>query len=373
MKLLFVLDKRLDAGSIHAVAHYVRAGDEAGHVVALYGHPDPRYPTIRFATDPDGFDYVLFIAETAVQLSGLQLSRFVAAVPRARRAIVDTDGMFSPLTIIDQYDRNHADAPARERWIGRHAPLAGTIVQPTIGPAADGAVAVPFFGYDPALCVRPSTTPKPYGVMYVGHNWWRWREMARVILPALEGSRPRVGAVALIGSWWDAPPSWADYLALNVAFQSDPTWLMRLDVTVRPAVPFTDVIRTMSAATINLMLQRPVLRELRILTAKYFEIFCADTIPLVALDRQHAEVVYGTAGRELALEGDVAAVAAKIADVVDHPARYRERVQAVRCHLETYHSYQCRVAELVDTLRKGRSPMVAATVGAGVERTDRCG
>src|SRR5215471_8215975 len=107
MKILFVLDKRVDAGSIHAVANYVQAADEAGYVVALYGHPDPRYPAIRFGTDPAAFDHVIFIAETGLQLSSLQLGRFLAVVPRSRRAILDTDGMYNPLTILDGYDRNH--------------------------------------------------------------------------------------------------------------------------------------------------------------------------------------------------------------------------------------------------------------------------
>src|SRR5262249_51042611 len=64
MKILFVLDKRVDAGSIHAVANYVQAADEAGYVVALYGHPDSRYPAMRFSADPAAFDFVVFIAET---------------------------------------------------------------------------------------------------------------------------------------------------------------------------------------------------------------------------------------------------------------------------------------------------------------------
>ena len=38
------------------------------------------------------------------------------------------------------------------------------------------------------------------------------------------------------------------------------------------------------------MTQRPLFRELRLLTSKYFEIFCADTIPLVMIDPDHAVV-----------------------------------------------------------------------------------
>ena len=47
---------------------------------------------------------------------------------------------------------------------------------------------------------------------------------------------------------------------------------------------YHDVIQTMSTARINIFTQRPVLRHLKHLTLKYFEIFCADTIPLLMLD-----------------------------------------------------------------------------------------
>ena len=48
MRIMFVMDQRVDRGSIQSMANYVRAGDAAGHVIALYGCPDPRFPTIRF-------------------------------------------------------------------------------------------------------------------------------------------------------------------------------------------------------------------------------------------------------------------------------------------------------------------------------------
>jgi hypothetical protein len=353
MKILFVLDKRVDAGSIHAVANYVRAADEAGHIIALYGRPDPRYPTIRFSTDPGSFDHVLFIAETGIQLSGLQLSRLVASTPHDRRAIVDTDGMFGPLTLVDEYDYNHRSEAERQLWIARHKAMAPMVLQPSLGSACDGSLPVPFFGYDPRLRARPGSVAKRYQLVYVGHNWWRWREMSTLVLPAVREIRNRLDEICLIGSWWDAPPSWAGYLGLERAFEVDADWLRRLTIGVRPAVPYTDVVRTMSEGQINIMLQRPMLRRLRILTAKYFEIFCADTVPLVVLSREHAEAVYGPSGRELVLTETVDEAAAKLVDIVDHLHRYREIVEAVRGHLEDHHSYRCRLDELVRTLADG--------------------
>ena len=111
---------------------------------------------------------------------------------------------------------------------------------------------------------------------------------------------------------------------------------------------YHDVIRTMSTARINIMTQRPVLRHLKHLTLKYFEIFCADTIPLLMLDADHAEAVYGPAGRELSLPG---AVAAKLRDALRRPDHYRGVVEDVRRHLITHYSYDRQVEELFAALR----------------------
>jgi hypothetical protein len=103
----------------------------------------------------------------------------------------------------------------------------------------------------------------------------------------------------------------------------------------------------MAEARVNIMLQRPLLRSLRLLTAKYFEVFCAETIPLIALDQDHAESVYGPAVRELLLNDGVAA---KLIDVVSHENRYWEIVAEVRKHLAVHHNYRKRLQELVAAL-----------------------
>src|SRR5256885_4466403 len=76
MKILFMIDRRANRGSIQAVAGYVRAGDELGHSTALYGRPDPNYPGVRCSTDLGVFDYVVFICEFGLQwMSGLRMLR----------------------------------------------------------------------------------------------------------------------------------------------------------------------------------------------------------------------------------------------------------------------------------------------------------
>ena len=74
-----------------------------------------------------------------------------------------------------------------------------------------------------------------------------------------------------------------------------------------------------------------------------------DTIPLLMLEDDLAEAVYGPAGLELTLPGRVAE---KILDALERPDHYRGIVEDVRRHLLTHHSYRRRVEELVAALSR---------------------
>jgi hypothetical protein len=104
----------------------------------------------------------------------------------------------------------------------------------------------------------------------------------------------------------------------------------------------------MSTARINIFTQRPVLHHLKHLTLKYFEIFYADTIPLLMLDEDLAVAVYGEAARELVLPGRVAE---KLLDSLRRPDHYRSVVHSVRRHLARHYSYDLRFEELVAAVR----------------------
>jgi hypothetical protein len=347
MKILFVTDRRLNAGSIQALASYVRAGDEVGHTIAVYGCPDPSFAGVRFSTDAGAFDHVVFLFESKLRwLSGLQLARLLSRLPRRRRAIMDADGMYNQRIAVDAYDRNHPSDEQRSEWIEYYGKLADKILQPTFTPLEPEVGALPFYGYDPRGAIEGSRA-KRFDLLHVGHNWWRWREMSRVLLPALERIRSRLDGIGFVGSWWDAPPRWAADLGLQDAFCADADWLRRLGIQILPPVPFSEVVGTMASARVNLMTQRPLFRRLRLLTSKYFELFCADTIPLVMIDPDHAEAVYGPAGRELALDG---AIGNKLLDALARPKKYEAIVAEVRCHLAAHHSFRQRVQELVAAL-----------------------
>ena len=350
MRILFVMDQRVDRGSIQSVSNYVRAGDEAGYHIALYGRSDARFPTVRFSTDVGAFDYVVFLVESWRHwMSALRMPRMLAEVPRSRRAIIDADGMYNQIISTDGYDRNYQYEQTRQEWLAHFRLMADKIFQPTFAPREPGARKLLFYGYDPAQQIALEALPaKTYDILYVGHNWWRWRQISRELLPAIERVRPQLGEIGFVGSWWDMIPAGAAELGLELAFGTDPQWLQRLRIQVQPSVPYTEVIRIMSTGRLNIMTQRPLFRELKILTSKFFEIFSADTTPMVMLDADDAEMVYGPAGRELAL---CKGIAEKLIDVLRRPKKYRERVEEVRKYLLAHHAYRNRVEELVAALR----------------------
>jgi hypothetical protein len=348
VNILFVLHRRIDAGSIHAVAGYQRAGDQCGHTVALFGAPDTRFPSLRMSLDVEMFDSVIFIFESTLNwLSGLGMSQLLNRVPRERRVILDADGMYNDVICVDDYDRNHVDNASRQRWSASYEALTDVVFQPTLHPLSSKVRPLLFYGFEPAAQQPHQRRAKSWDVLHLGHNWWRWRQIAGILLPAIARVRPHLRGICFVGSWWNEVPTWAPAMGLDEAFACDPDWMQSLDIQVAPPVPFVDVISTMSAGEINLMTQRPLFERLRLVTSKYFELLCADTIPLVMLPPDHVEEVYGPAGRELALCDDLED---KLLDVLRKPNHYRDVVTEVRRHLRVHHSYERRIEELVDAL-----------------------
>jgi hypothetical protein len=258
--------------------------------------------------------------------------------------------MYNPVMVLDGYDFNHRDEAERARWIELYDALADHVAKPTLLRPADAHVsAMIFYGYDPALQVSAGSAPaKQYDILHVGHNWWRWKEVAGKLLPAFEQIRDQVGEIGFIGLWWDQPPVEGADAGPDAAFHSDPEAFRRLRIRTETAVMYTDVIRTMSTARINIFTQRPILHHLRHLTLKYFEIFYADTIPLLMLDEDLAVAVYGPAARELILAG---CAAERLLDALRRPDYYRGVVEDVRRHLTAHYSYDRRVEELVAALQ----------------------
>jgi hypothetical protein len=350
VNILFAMKHRPNAGNIHAVVDYMRVGQKYGHTIALYGTPDSWVPDARFSTDVRAFDRFVFLFESDLwRFSRLREVALFARFTKPHRLIFDMDGMYNPMIVLDGYDHNHRDEAAHQQWMEYCDTLSDRVVKPRLVPSDNPRVSsLPIYGYDPALEVEPAAAPpKAYDILHVGHNWWRWRDVGGKLLPAFEQIRDQVGEIGFIGLWWDTPPEGRDAGPV-AAFKSDAEAFRRLRIRTTTAVMYSDVIRTMSTARINIFTQRPIIHHLRHLTLKYFEIFYADTIPLLMLDEDHAASVYGPAARELTLGGRVAE---KLLDALQRPDHYRGLVEDVRRHLAVHHSYERRLDELVAVMQ----------------------
>jgi hypothetical protein len=347
LRILFVAEKRINAGSIQAVASYITAGDKLGHTIAMYGCPDPAFPKIRFSLNADGFDFVVFILESKLDwLSGLRLSRILSMVPRERRAVLDADGLYNNLIVVEDYDRNHATLADRDRWRESCERLGHRIFQPTSAPRDPRVKSLLFYGSN-GEGQAATEAKKKWDLIHVGHNWWRWRELEQSLFPAIGRVREKIGEICFLGLWWDGCPPWAASLSLQNAFRVDPQLFRELRITIRPPVPFTQVAGAMSSAKVNLMTQRPLFQQLGIITSKYFEILCANTIPLVLISPKLAESVYGPHGRDLSLH---TAIEQRIVSALETPERFMEPMERVRDHVKAQHSYTKRVQQLVTAL-----------------------
>ena len=350
MNILFVMEHHPKKGNTHALVNYMRVGERLGHTIALYGTPQPYMPGARFSMDVRAFDRVVYLFESSLyRVKPLREVSLLSAVPRERRFILDADAKYNPVMELDGYDRNHRDEAQRDEWLRFYDSIADHILKPTLLPSDDARVTtLPFFGYNPALVMDPrEAPPKQYDVLYVGHNWWRWKEVAGDLLPAFERIRGEIGEIGFVGLWWDGVPDWVSDADLRPAFRVETEAFRELRIHTAPAVPYTDVIRTMSTGRVNIFLQRPILKHLKHLTLRYFEELCADTIPLLMLDDELAQEVYGPAARELTLPGRVAE---KVLDALRRPEHYHAIVEEVRRHLLDHHSYDTRVEELCAAL-----------------------
>src|SRR5260370_14338742 len=140
MNILFTMERRVDAGSIHALVNYARVGRKLGHRIAIYGNPAPDFPEIPFSTDLAGIDFAVFVFESRLGwISGLHLARLLTAIPRSRRVVFDADGMYNPLPLHGGYDRNHRSEREGQGGLAASEHPADRNVHPARGPRSPGA------------------------------------------------------------------------------------------------------------------------------------------------------------------------------------------------------------------------------------------
>ena len=344
MRFVFVHWVYEDRGSAQDLYHYREAAQHLGHEVVIYGPPE--LSSFHYSLEIEDTDAVIFIFEWTTSLQrGDQLDwlRLVANVPRSRRVVIDCDGKFNDaISVIGDY--NHASAADSRAWTDICNSLSDKIYQPTLHPLRPNVKPFFFHGYNPAWEVPLDFRQKRYGMFYVGNNWFRWRQMERV-LKAVERVRDKVGRVGITGHGWDATPPWANATVSEDAYYSNLDYLRKLNVEVSPPIRFDQVIDSMGNGVFTPVVYRPLFERLRLVTCRTFETPAANTIPVFGLDPDFVEETYGTPARALALPE--ANPEELIRDIMERPQRYGEVVEEIRRVLAKKHSYVARVEDLV--------------------------
>ena len=349
MRFMFVYWKLENAGSAQTILNYAAAARELGHEVLLYADPDH---SSKFACslDIDSADAVIFLLEWNIYLhesKPLDLSGALRSSAREQRIVIDNDGMYNDPIRIDG-DYNHPTMEDSLKRTELYDSISHRIYQPTLHPLRPNVKTFLFHGYNPAWEAPLDPTDKPYGMLYVGSNWFRWRPMSRV-LRAIQPIRHRVGRIRIVGHNWTEMPWWVDSPLREDAYFLDTGYLRALGVEVSPPVPIGEVVATMGQGVFNPVLVRPTFNHLRLMNPRLFETLAANTIPLFALDEAYVKEIYGDAGTELVLGDDPSEL---IVDVLERPHHYATVVTELRRYLAKRHSFITRVTELVDLVRR---------------------
>jgi hypothetical protein len=351
MRIMFVYFIAEDVGSAQDVYNYMRAAEELGHEVVLYGRPGV-LPSFKFSLDIESADAVFFIFEWTTQLRfGDQLDwvRLASKVPRHKRFVIDCDGAYNEVINIEG-DLNHRDTAASRKWMDICDSLADKIYQPTLQPVQPNVRSFFFHAYDPAWGRPLDFHGKEYGMTYVGHAKFRYFPMLRV-LRAIEPIRESFGRIAVVGHGWDSMPPWASWMKIEDYFYTDQTYLKKMGVEYVQPVSFEQVIDWMSKGILSPVIYRPLFSHLRFVTCRTFETPAANTIPLFGLDAGYVREIYGDEAIALVLPQDIAAAEQKVADIVECPEHYARILMGIRQYLAEKHSFKVRLREMVEIIK----------------------
>jgi hypothetical protein len=205
-----------------------------------------------------------------------------------------------------------------------------------------------FHIYDPTWEAALDFSAKEFSMIYVGHTKFRWHGMSQV-LRALERVRDRAGRVALVGGGWNQSPDaevWKEWLDIKQDYQVDLDYIKKLGVEPMPAVPYPEVIATMSKGVFNPVVYRPLFELLGMVTCRTFETPAAGTIPLFLLPTGYVRDLYGeAAAAELVLGGE--RPQDRIVDVLSRPEHYAAIVRDIREEFRRRHTPEARLRELI--------------------------
>ena len=359
MKILLVTSVDAWTRSVSTIHKWIDAGRSLGHDIAVYGETDSDLPNLRYTTDLSNIDLALFAVQVPSDFPDMPyLARVLDGIPKEKRAIVDLWGRYNE-TIRVEHDFNHLeklDGHQAWEWQDAIAAVSKVILQPALSPKREGVKSFLFHGFDEGSVEKKYTNAadavaawkeKPYGAVYVGSNWQRWRQV-HAFLDDYGKVRNEGGPACLIGWDWGERPDWAAQKAI-MGVDTDPAFLAAEAVEVRHGVRFDEIVGLLGRAKFASVIHRPLFKELGFVTNRTFETFYADTIPLLMLPEEFVEKIYGAAAKKLVPSKGIANL---VADALKNPEAYWDAVLKTRTHLAAHHSYAVRIEELKKAVAK---------------------
>jgi hypothetical protein len=344
MKLLVIGDFSWDNGSSHVIREYVKCAPALGMEIAVsseFGSHDKAITgELPYSSELSWATHILIVFESNPFLSTKDLERLDTFVPRSRRAVVDADGHWAPLTSVK--DDDNAWPCGQKAWRAQMEAAGDLILQPTNARANLGTVQFPYFGI-PSLA---SSAAEPANdnridVQYIGSNWFRFQALTDVFV-AVRAGLGQEATLRICGTFWDGSVR----PGFEAATQANIETLNLLGVDVRPPVPFGQVVSRMGDAIVTPVLVRPVLSSLGLLTPRMFETVAARTIPVYSLVDRYIGELYQDGG-DLCL-GE--SPAEKFEEIFSNLARYRSTAEELRHRLKRLYSYPSVLRRLRDLL-----------------------
>lgn len=339
-KISFLGQFQYNCGSSNALNGYIEAGKRLGHDVRVsdLGYIDNTVrKSLPVAPKDWNQDLLVIVYESYPFLSEEEIELISEKVPREKRIVLDQNGMSLPQVKLEN-DQNHSGIKSQKKWQDLFNSLSDTVLMPIIGDEKSFY----FYGIDSHL-PDFSQINKDYDILYLGNNWYRWHDI-KWFLKNISSVRKSIQDIALIGWCWDSEimPKFEE------ATYSEPELLEEYKVDVLGAPEFGHVEETMSRGKINPIFLRPVLNELKFATARMFETFCADTVPVIPPYFSHARELYGDEVLDLMLEKDVAG---KVAHIIENYEDYQSIRKSILLKLKEKYSYEALLNRLLEFIK----------------------
>src|SRR5688500_4345740 len=134
MRILVIGDFRWNSGSSHVIREYVRHAPGLGMEIAVsaqFGSRDePITRELPYCDDLGWATHLLVVLEGNPFLNTEDLEQIDRVIPRSRRAVVDADGHWAPVTRVR--DDDNTWPCDHESWHRQIADIADLVLQPAL-------------------------------------------------------------------------------------------------------------------------------------------------------------------------------------------------------------------------------------------------